>query len=1321
MRSYFVARLLWLLLSGVFSITATAWADWPTYRADATRSGYSPSPLPMSLRLAWSYEAGTPAPAWPRSGRMSFDRALHAVVTDGSVYFGHSADHCVYRLDAATGRGGPIYTADGPIRFAPAVWQDRLFVVSDDGMLVCLSLEGERLWSHRGGLDNSLRLGNEQLISKWPARGAPVIVEDVIYYSAGIWPTDEIFVYALDAATGDPIWINDDSGGIYMPQPHGGAEAESGVSAQGYLVAAGTKATNVPFPGPESEPNRRESVASRDQGSAVDLATETSSQPSRLLLPTGRAVPASFDLATGKFEYFHLQQYGKRGGSATMAIGPMFFNSGIAFDTSTGQAGETLGDGAIVAVPGGLIRSTPKQVIAYRWIEQTIADRRGTKSTVWALEPQWTTDGVDGGTALIVSDQTVIAGGDGTIALLNRKDGLVTQRLGVEGIVHGLASSDGRLIVSTETGRLYGFESSDQENYQREPWSHPKAEPKSQWPAKANVVAAAEEILNETGIREGYCLDFACGDGHLAYELAIRSDLRIYAVDDDPQTVQLARERLQAAGVYGSRVTVHHVENLDRLPHPQYFANLIVSGRSVDHAEVFTADPANIPQDDTMGWQKTLRPYGGVARWGSPGNMSQHIRGPLEGAGQWTHQYADAENQLCSTDQHLQGSLGMLWYRDIDLDVPQRHGRAPSPLFYDGLLYHEGINELVCVDAYNGRVVWRYDLPGILKAYDGDELMGVSGTGSNYCIGESGVYVRQAGECLRLDRLTGQRLATFSAINTIDGQPGIWGYISLDGNRLYGSLADPDHQVTFRYKATTGDMSQQLTESRTLFAVDSSSGELQWRYDAKDSIRHNAIAVDGDRVYCIDRPQAKFDRTKDGKATDHPPGVLLAIDSATGDVLWKQEHDIDGTMLAVSPTHRRLLMSYQPTRFSLASEVGGKLSVFSTDDGELSWRKDATYASRPMINDYTIYAQGGAWDLLSGEPQPFDFSRSYGCGVLAGSRYLMVYRSATLGYQDLLGEGGTQNYGGMRPGCWINAIPAGGLVLVPDASAGCTCSYLNQSWMALEPMRVDPPKMVPRGGSFTQPVEVQLTHTEPAAVIRYTVDGSSPRDNSPVYDGPITVDAQTTLRARVFSSDGRHSRTADEEYVIDRNSLSLADEAWRVWDVSSEAHGAPSHWSVTADTVTQTSNIYLGSAGDSDPETPRYGTMRIYRPGQTFADGTIELEIRSGDDDGIGLAFRLQDERHHYLWAADMQRQFRILALKDGETYQVLRKNQLGYQKNTWLALRIELEGPRIRVIVDGQEDFMVEDNRFATGTIALYTWGCQNVQFRSLRFIPNP
>ena len=70
---------------------------------------------------------------------------------------------------------------------------------------------------------------------------------------------------------------------------------------------------------------------------------------------------------------------------------------------------------------------------------------------------------------------------------------------------------------------------------------------------------------------------------------------------------------------------------------------------------------------------------------------------------------------------------------------------------------------------------------------------------------------------------------------------------------------------------------------------------------------------------------------------------------------------------------------------------------------------------------------------------------------------MLVFRSATLGYVDLEGPARTENYGGIRPGCWVNAIPAGGLVLMADAASSCTCSYLNQATIALCPREAAKP------------------------------------------------------------------------------------------------------------------------------------------------------------------------------------------------------------------------------------------------------------------------
>jgi hypothetical protein len=301
-------------------------------------------------------------------------------------------------------------------------------------------------------------------------------------------------------------------------------------------------------------------------------------------------------------------------------------------------------------------------------------------------------------------------------------------------------------------------------------------------------------------------------------------------------------------------------------------------------------------------------------------------------------------------------------------------------------------------------------------------------------------------------------MAEYRAPVRPDGKPLPWGFLACDGPTLYGSLANPEHLVKYRFGKS--DMGRQLTESALLFALDAAGGKLKWSYPARDSLRHNAIAIGGGRVYLIDRPPAAVDdlrlspattgRDRKAPAAEHEPGRLLALDAQTGQVIWEAK-DAFGTLLALSTRHDVLLMSYQPTAFRLDSERGGRMAAFRASDGRRLWDVQAKYQSRPILNDRTIYAQPGAWDLMTGRQLPLRLARSYGCGILAASERMLVFRSATLGYVDLAAGGQTENYGGIRPGCWVNAIPAGGLVLLADAASWCSCSYLNQATIALQP------------------------------------------------------------------------------------------------------------------------------------------------------------------------------------------------------------------------------------------------------------------------------
>ncbi|MFO7903693.1 MAG: PQQ-binding-like beta-propeller repeat protein [Planctomycetota bacterium] len=1012
------ASRVWGCVTGGLTLLVLLWggmrraraADWPTYRGDAGRTAHSPDSLDLPLNPVWSYQdTHEPRPAWPTSQRMQFDEVMQVVARGDRVVMGSSVDGSVFALDANSGRIAWRFFTEGPIRFAPVLWRDRVFVASDDGDLYSLRLaDGSLQWKHRGHPSEACVLGNRRMISKWPMRGGPVVADGIVYCAAGIWPSDGIRLYALDAKTGAVVWENTDSGAIYMPQPHGGANANSGISAQGYLLVSGDE----------------------------------------LFVPTGRAVPACLDRHTGKLKYFHLQRYGKNGESLAMAINNVLFNDRVGYDVRSGLRVSKPGAGRVAAIPGGVAGVSDGKVAGYRWEETTKPNRKGKPETVRSLTPTWKAEGVAECEAIVTAGHQVILGGPDSVHVVDSESEEMVWQAAVDGVVGGLAVANGRLFVSTDQGTVHCFaaEATGSAGDAADDGPSRPAPPAASW--SSDLSKTAQRILRQTRVTEGYCLDLGCGDGALARELARHSELQVIAVDPDPENVRVARENLFAEGLLGNRITVLR-RTLDQTGLPSYFADLVVSRQSLqdEMSDRVYAEASRLQ-----------RPGGGKLCWGRDGEVAVSTREALKGSGTWTHQYADPANTVNSGDERVEGRLSVLWYRNVDFAIPSRHGRAPAPLFKSGRLFHEGLHGLIAVDAYNGRELWRYEqLPNVLKPYDGDELMGVAGTGSNFCVGGENVYVRHEDRCLRLDAATGALIDEFPAPKR-DGeadeqQRPTWGYIAWDDGLLFGSTANPNHVVTYRYRDRGGDMSKQLTESTSLFALDAETGDQMWRYQASESIRHNAIAIADGTVFLIDRPMALFDRDKKPKSKEHPPGKLVALDARTGEKLWENQKDIHGTMLAASSKHQVILMSYQPTRFRLDSERGGWMAGFHAESGEQLWDIKADYASRPMLNDRTIYVQGGAWDLLTGKSVPFEFERSYGCGILASSRKMLLFRSATLGYYDLSGARETVNYGGIRPGCWINAIPVGGLVLMPDATAGCECSYLNKAWIALEPAR----------------------------------------------------------------------------------------------------------------------------------------------------------------------------------------------------------------------------------------------------------------------------
>lgn len=255
------------LLVGASSLLAE---DWPMWRANSGRTASVSPALSEKLALLWSRELGPLKPAF-RDVRLQFDKGYEPVVLDKQLFVASSREDSVTAYATDTGAELWKVFADGPVRFAPVVGNGRVIFGSDDGILRCVSAAtGEPLWQKRAVPNDRQLLGNGRLISVWPIRGGPVLHSGRVYFAAGVWPLEGVFIYCLDAATGREIWLNDRTGYLYGVHPHQ-AEAFGGVAPQGYLLVDGAD----------------------------------------LVVPCSSAYPARFDLATGALKDFALPAAGR--------------------------------------------------------------------------------------------------------------------------------------------------------------------------------------------------------------------------------------------------------------------------------------------------------------------------------------------------------------------------------------------------------------------------------------------------------------------------------------------------------------------------------------------------------------------------------------------------------------------------------------------------------------------------------------------------------------------------------------------------------------------------------------------------------------------------------------------------------------------------------------------------------------------------------------------------------------------------------------------------------------------------------------------------
>lgn len=1018
------------ILCGLASVIAAS--DWPAYDHDAQRTGISDEKLALPLRSIWQHHsAQRPRPAWSEPGRTAnmfdFDLAMQPVIAGELAYFGSSADDTLYALETKTGTVRWTYTTGGPIRFAPQIVAERCYLASDDGHVYCLNaLTGELIWQFNAAREQRQIVGNGRMISRWPCRSGVLVHEGTVYCTAGMWPAEGIYYYALDAATGKQKWCNDTLNAMYLSYPHDGVSF-GGPTPQGYLLTDGTE----------------------------------------LLVPTGQSAPAALDAKTGKFLYWQQQKPGStwaRMGNGFVMVSargwqpdqdvrlgeaPIFRGDGVAFyERGTGEvvadAKWRAYDNLQQSVRQGLERWRG-QIAPIGGRDRTLLDGdqlyasgMGVIEAIACsdkLERRWSVTHPHV-YCLIKAGNHLFVGTDGEVSAINIQDGTTAWRGKVDGQARGLAVANGKLFVSTEKGIITAFAAE----------------------GNAAVPTSKARPLAKQVTTQGFALYVGDSSAEAALKYAQNSPYNVICLLDSA-SVPAARQKLLGPE-YGQRIVVQAKPTDGWLPFADYFANEIVIAGSltgIDAAELYRVlHPCTGRLTFTEPQAVKIAEFAKQA--GIPANeivATGIARGPLPGAFDW--------NVKNNVDERIKWPLELLWFGGPGRErTMARHRKGlPPPIPAHGRTIVSGDGYVTVVDAYNGTELWSRRIPKYQHVAADDRF----------------VYISLGAKQFQCDAQTGRLVKIYGSAKPI--------IFSLEQSHEFQTKPPLKHSGKIAVVKTPAGI--ELSFETVTPTPDDKDCWTLW-FDFRKANERHLPAGHGHFPLIVNTKSGTL-RKFDGfvgaavpeltlERRDQKLVLVLSNDELrrlVGEV--PADFDLSAELslyegFDVRHSSRPLTDGKDPWQngtatFALSGEpdftgdavfAGVERAEINTvpeiakDWGRtpLSVRHDGNIPRAPLASEASPdFAK--RINPLTGDSEELNYLRGYGCSGTICSTTMDFFRSGTLGFYDLADDSGMRNFAGVRPGCRITILPAMGVLFSSEGGGDCFCPYNFSTTLALAP------------------------------------------------------------------------------------------------------------------------------------------------------------------------------------------------------------------------------------------------------------------------------
>ena len=1031
---------LWLAFPALLICLSGNAEDWPQEGCDAGRTNHSNEELAPDLHLQWQRDfpalklASPDTPGLRYGSRIINDHYYHPIVIDSILYIASPVDYTLRALDTKTGKTLWTWYAEGPIRLAPAGKKDAqgdvlIYVASDDGYLYCINgKSGSLKWKYQGAFSHRKIIGQNHLISTWPARGAPVVKDNRVYFGVGVYSFMGSSIYCLDAESGNKVWSSDHS------TLHRGEWMANGLEPIGHLLFFNQK----------------------------------------LMIPVGQVYPGFLKSGTGDFVNFATSGGVNLRGEASAvcrALEDCYFTGGLMVHekskSSASLFAHAVSEDVVLGnpiTPEGIphwrkfVDRNPNVLVAWdikngKTIMEFSKEKGEKEVETFSMPEIWRVP-LDQGCDVAIQTKTSIYAHNGQEVLaIDADSGETRWSYRVSSRPENIITADKRLFVITRAGSLYCFgpEKSEatttQTSEATEPGEPGVAPVNGRWKEVATMVSESVQNRGE----DGYGIVLNIGSGKLLDALIQSTKHKLWVIDSDKQLINSYRTKYDHAGLLGRRISFFEGEFSD-IKMPPYVAQFIIS-------------ETDIPVEESEILYRSLHPYGGKIYHPVSSNESVSLRvaldklslhhgktivfdgyvalerhGPPKGARDYTHQNANAAN-TSNNDDALKPPLGILWMGgDVHLTT---FYMTKQPLVANGRFFIQGTetksattSKVNAYDVYTGTPLWKKKLDLEIASEE-------------YFFDGKSRYNAKSGEK--------ELEYPYSFTKTARGK--------LVGTSEAVDLPKPYQNV-----------------DKVLNVMDVNTGKLIWQHQAQNGVL--GFVLGKDKLFYYDAfPSRYLEKMGRRGAAVEQKTSLVALDFANGKVLWKREID---PLAAVFDEKLGSLVRHTHANFSppdddglcyseqhdvlIASDSVYRIFAFQGTTGKKIWDRVVmpdpvttlkydrsnkyNYMAPFILNDTSIYTQHReVFDLLTGAKkqvknpvtgETLAYELGLGgksCDKNMGSKNLIYSRHWTSAYENINERVGSTYLCSVRSSCkQATFIVAGGVMNMPDTGGGCSCT-----------------------------------------------------------------------------------------------------------------------------------------------------------------------------------------------------------------------------------------------------------------------------------------